>query len=89
MENVDSVETLVWAKKTDLAPTEQFVKYPEKLVFRVIHKELQLKCLKNKQAQDLTDANKIARLVRTKQLLRKYLQRLVQFLWFTDEKLLH
>ena len=40
-----------------------------------------------KHAQDLTDANKIASLVRTKQLLRKYLKRLVQFMWFTDEKL--
>ena len=56
-------------------------------VHRIIHNKLQLKCLKKKQAQDLTDANKIACLVCTKQLLRKYPQRLVQFMWFIDEKL--
>ena len=49
------------------AHTMENVDSVEKLV--IIHKELQLKCLKKKQAQDLTDANKIARLVRNKQLL--------------------
>ena len=33
---------------------------------RIIHKELQLKCLKKKPAQELTDANKLSRLVRAK-----------------------
>ena len=93
MENVDSVETLTlsqgdWSgilrtihqvsRETGISQTS---------VHHIIHKELKLKCLKKKQAQDLIDANKIARLVRTKQLLWKYRQRLVQFMWFTNEKL--
>ena len=93
MENVDSVETLVLSQE-DRPGTHRTIRQVSRetgisrtSVHRIIHKELQLKCLKKKQAQDLTDANKIARLVRTKQLLRKYPQRLVQFMWFTDEKL--
>ena len=56
-------------------------------VHRIVHKELQLKCLKKKRAQELTDANKLSRLVRAKQLLREYPLHQVQFIWFTDEKL--
>ena len=39
------------------------------------------------QAQELTAANKLTRLVRAKQLLRDYSQANVHFIWFTDEKL--
>lgn len=56
-------------------------------VHRIIHKDLGLKCLKKKRAQELTQANKLTRLVRSKQLLRQYPQHQVQFIWFTDEKL--
>ena len=56
-------------------------------VHRIVHKELRLKCLKKKRAQELTDANKLSRLVRAKQLLREYPAHQVQFIWFTDEKL--
>ena len=93
MENVHSVETFVLSQE-DWPDTNRTIRQvsPETgisrtSVHRIIHKELQLKCLKKKQAQDLTDANKIARLARTKQLLRKYPQRLVQSMLFTDEKL--
>jgi len=37
--------------------------------------------------QDLTDANKKARLVRAQQLLRRYPDHMVKFIWFRDEKL--
>ena len=93
MENVDSVETLLLSQE-DRPGTHRTIRQVSRetgisrtSVHRIIHKELQMKCFKNKQAQDLTDTSKIARLVRTKQLLRKYSQRLVQFMWFTDEKL--
>lgn len=56
-------------------------------VRRIIHKELALKCFKKKQAQELTDANKLTRLTRAKQLLKKYPSSVVPFIWFTDEKL--
>jgi hypothetical protein len=56
-------------------------------VHLIVHKELRLKCLKKKRAQELTDANKLSRLVRAKQLLREYPSHRVHFIWFTDEKL--
>jgi len=46
-----------------------------------------LKCIKKKQAQDLTDANKKARLVCARQLLRRYPDHMVKFILFSDEKL--
>ena len=41
-------------------------------VMRIINKVLRLKCFKKKRAQELTEAHKITRLVRAKQLLKKY-----------------
>jgi hypothetical protein len=55
-------------------------------VHDIIHKELRLKCLKKRRAHELTDANKLTRLVRSKQLLRLYSNADVHFIWFTDEK---
>ena len=46
-----------------------------------------MQCFKKKRAQELSEANKLTRLVRAKQLLKKYPERLVNFIWFTDEKL--
>lgn len=56
-------------------------------VHRIIKRDLDLKCFKRKRAQDLTEDNKICRLVRAKQLLKKYPEYMVPFIWFTDEKL--
>ena len=56
-------------------------------VRNIVHNELKLKCLKKKRAQELTEANKLTRFVRAKQLLRDYPQSKVHFIWFTDEKL--
>ena len=56
-------------------------------VRNIVHNELKLKCLKKKQAQELTEANKLTRFVRAKQLLRDNPQSKVHFIWFTDEKL--
>lgn len=54
---------------------------------RIVHHELHLKCLKKKRAQELTEPNKLTRVVRARQLLRDYPQSKVHFIWFTDEKL--
>ena len=40
-------------------------------VHDIVKKDLNLKCLKRKAAQELTEANKLARYERSKQLLRK------------------
>ena len=54
-------------------------------VHDIAKKDLNLKCLKRKAAQELTEANKVARYERSKQLLRKYPEHTVDFIW--DEKL--
>ena len=56
-------------------------------VRRIVKNELKLKCLKKKRAQDFSNANKLTRLDRSRQLLRRYPSYLVNFIWFTDEKL--
>lgn len=56
-------------------------------VNRIVHKGLNLQCFKKKRAQELTEANKLTRLARAQQLLKKYPPALVSFIWFTDEKL--
>ena len=53
---------------------------PETSVRRIIHKDLRLKCFKKRRAQELTEANKLTRLTRAKQLLNKYPQSLVSFI---------
>ena len=54
---------------------------------RIVHKDLQLKCFRRKQAKELNDSNKLSRLVRAKQLLKDYPKHLMPFIWFTDEKI--
>lgn len=56
-------------------------------VHRIVKKELHLKCLKKTNAQELTAANKQARMTRARQLLDKYPSHMVNFIFFTDEKL--
>jgi len=55
-------------------------------IVRNIHRDLRLKCFKRRRAQELTEANHHARLVRSKLLLKKYSPSDVSFIWFTDEK---
>lgn len=56
-------------------------------VVRIIREDLHLKCLKKRRAQALTIANTDSRLERCKQLLRKFPEHTVGFIWFTDEKI--
>jgi len=60
---------------------------PKSCVHDVIKQDLKLKCLKRKRAQELTEANNVARNERSRQLLCKYPQHAVDFVWFSDEKL--
>jgi len=53
---------------------------------RIIHHDLRLKCFKRRHAQELTEANHHARLVRSKPWLKKYSPSDVSLIWFTDEK---
>lgn len=56
-------------------------------VNRIIKNDLRLKCLKKRRAHELTEANKIVRRNRCRQLLKRYLASMVNFRWFTDEKI--
>ena len=46
-----------------------------------------MRCFKKRRAQDLTLANKQARLQRCRLLMKRFPASLVNFIWFTDEKL--
>jgi len=56
-------------------------------VHKIVKKDLGLKCFKKRRATELTEANKKARLERSGQLLDRYPAHMVNFIWFTDEKL--
>ena len=52
-------------------------------VVQIIHEDLKLKCLKKRCSQQLTTANENSRLKRCKQLLNKFPEHSVSFIWFT------
>ena len=91
--NVEAVEELVQSQDStpgthlSIREISRETGMGKSTVHRIIHNDLRLKCLKKKRAQELTVANKLSRLVRAKQLLRKYPSHQVHFIWFTDEKL--
>jgi len=53
------------------------------LVNAIIKKDLRLMCFKKSKAQQLTSDNKLARLNRCQQLLRRWPVFMVNFIWFT------
>ena len=55
-------------------------------VVRIIPDELRLKCVKKRQAQELTEANCITHLSHAKKLLSKFPERAVDVINFTDER---
>ena len=91
-ENINTVHDLVLSQEN--APQthrttrqiERETGVSRRTVGRIIHDDLQLKCLKKRRAQELTTCNTESRLVRCKQLLRKFPEHSVSFIWFTDEK---
>jgi len=55
-------------------------------LYRIVRKDLQLKCLKKCRSQELTAANRDARLTRAKKLLHLYPQSAVELIFFSDKK---
>jgi len=92
-ENIEAVAELVLSQD-DKPQSHRTVRQisrelciPRSSVHEIIKEDLKLKCLKKKGAQELTPANKLARLDRSKKLLKKYPAHMVDFIWFSDEKL--
>lgn len=92
-ENIAAVEEMIMSQESQpgthrsLNEIAREIAVSRSTVRNIVHNELKLKCLKKKRAQELTEANKLTRFVRAKQLLRDYPQSKVHFIWFTDEKL--
>ena len=91
--NVETVEEMILSQE-DAPCTHRTVRQisretgiAKSSVHHIIHKDLNLQCFKKKRAQELTENNKLTRLTRAKQLLKKYPEHAVSFIWFTDEKL--
>lgn len=92
-ENINAVNDLVLSQEG--APqthrtTRQIARetgMSQRTVGRIIRDDLQLKCLKKRRAQQLSTCNTDSRLERCKQLLRKFPEHMVPFIWFTDEKI--
>jgi len=84
--NVDTVADLVQSQddqpRSHLTVREISCKMdlPRSCVHDIVKKDLNLKCLKRKAVQELTEANKLARYERSKQLLRRYPQHAVDFI---------
>ena len=55
-------------------------------VSRTVHKDLGLKCLKKRRAQELIAASRVMRLVRSRQLLRRFPVAAADFIFFTNKK---
>jgi len=91
--NVDAVEELCMSHENapgthrTVREIARDVGISKSTVHNVIRKDLQLKCFRKRRAQDLTEANKVKRLACSKQLLKRFPEHAVSFLWFTDEKL--
>ena len=93
VDNVEKVESLVHSQE-DMPQTHRTqrqiareIGISQRSVNRIVKRDLRLQCLKKQRGQELTDANKQARFERSGQLLRRYPASLVNFIWFTDEKL--
>ena len=93
VDNVEQVESLVLSQE-DMPQSHRTqrqiareIGISQSSVRRIVKSDLNLKCLKKRRAQELTEANKQARFQRSGQLLRLYPASLVNYIWFTDEKL--
>ena len=91
--NVDAVEELCMSQENapgthrTVLEIAREVGISKSTVHSVIRKDLQLKCFRIRRAQHLTEANKVKHLACSKQLLKRFPEHAVSFLWFTDEKL--
>jgi len=88
-ENIETVDNLVLSQK-DKPKTHRSTRQISRetgihcsSVNRIIYCDIQLK---RRRTQQLSEANRVARLTRCKQLLKRYDDSAVDFIWFTDEK---
>ena len=91
-ENVDAVGDLVLSQE-DAPGTHRTVrqiaretKIHRSSVVRIIHGDLQLKCVKKKRAQQLTEANRLNRVERSQQLLDKFSEHEIRFIFSPTRK---
>ena len=90
---VDAVEELVQSQEdqpqshlsTHLISRELGIS--RRTVSRIVDDDLLLKCLKRRRAHKLTAANQADRLQRVGQLLQRFSDSDVDFIWFIDEKI--
>lgn len=93
IQNIGSVEELVLSQENKpcthrtIRQISREIGISKTSVHEIIKQDLKLACLKRKKAQDLTVANRLERLTRSKKLLTKYPEHTVPFIWFSDEKI--
>jgi len=91
-ENINAVGDLVLSQENapgthrTVRQTARETGISQTSIVRIIHDDLQLKCFKKKRAQQLTEANRLSRAERSQQLLDKFSEHQVGFIFFTDEK---
>ena len=94
-QNIDAVEDLIVSQEDKSRTqshrsTRQIARetgVSQSSVVRIVNKDLLLKCFKRRRAQELTESNRLACLVRSQQLLKRYEEHDVAFMWYTDEKI--
>jgi inhibitor of nuclear factor kappa-B kinase subunit alpha len=92
-ENIEKVAELILSQEDQpqthrsQRQTAREVGISQRAVGVIVKQDLKLKCLKRRRAHELTDANKLVRLLRCQRLLKLYPEHMVQWIWFTDEKL--
>jgi hypothetical protein len=93
VENIADVEALVLSQddKPQTHRTQRQISREINIsrssVNRIVKQDLRLICLKKRRAHELTKANMQSRLDRSRLLLRRYPAAMVNFVWFTDEKM--
>jgi len=92
-DNIDSVNKLVLSQKgapkthrsTRQIATETGIHHSS--LYRIVRQDFKLTCLKKRRAQELTAAKCTSRLIRAKKLLHLFPASVVDFVFFTDEKI--
>ena len=91
-QNIDAAEDLIISQE-DKPRTHRSTRQisretgvSQSSVVRVVKNDLSLKCFKRRRAQELTASNRLARLIRSRQLLKRYPEHQVALMLFTDKR---
>jgi hypothetical protein len=93
VDNINNVEALVLSQEGNPQTHRTQRQIARELgisqqsVNNIVKRDLRLRCLKKRKAHELTEANMKTRLDRSRSLLRRYPAAMVNFIWFTDEKI--